>query len=107
MRCTTVLLDRSLSTAVLRLRLRFTNQLLGIGLGAFGSNRPVNVTTWGLHDRKQSIAAIIECVASHYWRIMVPIEFLRPTRVVKIAQYLRKSMDQRDVMPTFAGMMSL
>ena len=70
------------STAVLRLQLRFTNQFLGIGLrDPCGSNRSVNVTARGLHVRKQSFAAFIERVASHYWRIMVPIEFLRPTTV--------------------------
>ncbi len=74
------LLDKSLGAAVLRLQLRFTNQLFGIGLrGPFARNRPVNVTAWGLHARKQSIAAFIACVASHYWRIMIPIELLRPT----------------------------
>ena len=60
MRWTVVLLDKSLGTTVLRLQLRFTSQLLGIGLrGPCVRNRPVNVTAWGLHACKQSFAAFI------------------------------------------------
>ncbi len=54
MRWTAVWLDRSLGTAILRQRLRFTNQLLGTGLKDLcGSNRLDDVMARGLRVRTQ------------------------------------------------------
>ena len=81
MRWTAVWLDRSLGTAILRQRLRFTNQLLGIGLrGLCGTNRLVDVTARGFHVHKQLFAEFLECVTSHYWRYLGSDRVFAPYR---------------------------